>query len=219
MANPQLLILSPNTIITMNEPVWSSLIDSLSEKSLAAYAVHSAKIFAIRQKNYNNFRRKNYPNTQNYLELYENAIFHDKLHDPLPAPPEDFPSSLEFARHAARTYLKIPLPPFHLSIHHKMSVLQLTKITLCICQIKKDIAHHLFNLFAPNPLWKPSYHTTNTTQLAHTIAYTKNYSLCPILADALLDADCDNPQILNLFTQHNHYFSINSWPIQFLTKI
>jgi hypothetical protein len=73
--------------------------------------------------------------------------------------------------------------------------------------------NRLLSLFLPIKNWQPSYHTTNTIQLAKTIYQTNNWSMCPILADALMDVGCTDPYILWLLTKQHHLFAKGVWII------
>lgn len=68
-----------------------------------------------------------------------------------------------------------------------------------------------FSLFTEPPNWNPNYHTTTAIELAHTIYNTKDWNLCPVLADALMDAGCEDEYILWLLTKKNMMFQRGVW--------
>jgi hypothetical protein len=73
--------------------------------------------------------------------------------------------------------------------------------------------NRLLSLFLPIANWKPSYHNQNTTNLAKTIYQTNNWEMCPILADALMDAACHDNYIIWLLTKQHHLFAKGIWII------
>lgn len=77
--------------------------------------------------------------------------------------------------------------------------------------------NQLLGLFVPLDNWKLSYHTTNVVQLAETIYQTQDWSLCPILADALMDAGCENEYILWLLKEKHDLFGRGVWLLDQLT--
>lgn len=54
--------------------------------------------------------------------------------------------------------------------------------------------------------WDDSWKTKDVTDLAATIYNEKRYELMPILADALIEAGCNDEQILNYCQTPNFYF-------------
>lgn len=72
---------------------------------------------------------------------------------------------------------------------------------------------NILSLYKPQT---PPPYTTNTTNLAKTIYETKNFTLCPILADALMDAGYEDEYTLWLLNNQQNYFSRGAWIIQTL---
>lgn len=79
-----------------------------------------------------------------------------------------------------------------------------------------DYCNQLFGLFTPLN-WQTSYHTTDTTQLAETMYQTQNWSLGPILADAMMDAGCEDEYILWLLRENYILFGRGIWLLDQLT--
>jgi hypothetical protein len=73
--------------------------------------------------------------------------------------------------------------------------------------------NRLLSLFLPIDNWQMKWHTNNTTQLAATIYGQKSWSDCPILADALLDAGCDDDYIQWLLRTQWELFGRGVWII------
>jgi hypothetical protein len=61
--------------------------------------------------------------------------------------------------------------------------------------------------------WKDWYHTSNTTTLAKTIYQEKRFDFCPILADALMDAGCEDSYILGVLKENWQELDKGMWVI------
>jgi hypothetical protein len=74
----------------------------------------------------------------------------------------------------------------------------------------------LFNPFHPIPL-NPTWQTSTVLALAQGIYQDRAFDRLPILADALLDSECDNPDLLNHLRSEGPH-TRGCWAIDLLTN-
>jgi hypothetical protein len=81
------------------------------------------------------------------------------------------------------------------------------------------ITDDIFSLYVPQE-WKDTYYTESTEQLAKIIYETKNWELCPILADALMDAGCEEDHyVIWLLKNQFQHFDRGVWILNKLMRI
>jgi hypothetical protein len=64
------------------------------------------------------------------------------------------------------------------------------------CDLIREIFGHRWGSTTDDPGWNSAWRTSNVTGLASYIYTQEDYSVMPILADALQEAGCDNQDIL-----------------------
>lgn len=75
----------------------------------------------------------------------------------------------------------------------------------------------LMELFIPGPEWQSHWRTSDTSGLAKAIYKEKEWGRCPILADALMDAGCDDPWIMYVLRERWEDCGRGVWILDRLT--
>lgn len=171
----------------------------ISHRSLALLAIQTARVY---QK-----QRKTLQDYSPFFKKLEDCVLNNNSGDEKLS--WDICQALSLSKqYAAYTVCQ------YLNKNKTKSLHRVAKDTINYCRLSQTTKNNLLTLHQTQKDWKPSYHTTNTTQLAKTIYETEDFTLTPILADALLDAGCENQLILNLLENNPNLFSRGSWCIQ-----